>query len=319
MNNSWFSHDSNARNSKKLIRLRQKHGAEGYGVYWMLIERLREEDGYTSETDYDMIAFDLRVDAGLIRSVVEDFGLFEVDSDGGVFSCHGLVERMEAREAKSAAGRKGAMAKWGKEKTTSEMAPDGKTMADEMAKCDSANGIKGKERKEKKRNNYSSSLSSSFSSEAEEESGEEKQQEEFLSEMFFKNWASPCKELQKFIDFNNTGGRLWAKMSTSERESAFRLWEQKPAKPPRFRSDELSVLRRLYSTLKERNAAKSLVFALLDDGVRVVSGSQKMKIVLPKNLYDHFVGNRAEYEGVFREINSELGLEKIILDHYAAE
>ena len=319
MNNSWFSHDSNARNSKKLIRLRQKHGAEGYGVYWMLIERLREEDGYTSETDYDMIAFDLRVDAGLIRSVVEDFGLFEVDAERGVFSAHGLVERMEAREAKSAAGRKGAIAKWGKDKNPAEMAPDGKTMADEMAKDDFAYGIKGKERKEKKRKNYSSSLSSSFSSEAEEESVEEKQQEEFLSEMFFKNWASPCKELQKFIDFNNTGGRLWAKMSPPERESAFRLWEQKPAKPPRFRPDELSVLQRLYSSLKERNAAKSLVFAMLDDGVRVVKGQELMKVVVPKILYDHITENREAYEATFNDIRAEQKLKTIRLEYYATE
>ena len=34
---NYFSHDSNARNDEKVIRLRMKHGAAGYGVYFMLL------------------------------------------------------------------------------------------------------------------------------------------------------------------------------------------------------------------------------------------------------------------------------------------
>ena len=73
---NYFSHDSNARNDEKLVRLRMKQGAAGYGVYFMILERLREEADYMSAKDYNMIAFDLRVDAAIVKSVVEDFGLF---------------------------------------------------------------------------------------------------------------------------------------------------------------------------------------------------------------------------------------------------
>ena len=113
MASSYFSHDSNARNSKKLLRLRQAYGAAGYGVYFMLLERLREEGGYTSDRDYDMIAYDLREDKELIRAVVEDFGLFEISSDGKHFQSKGFMERMELREIRSQAGRKGATGRWG--------------------------------------------------------------------------------------------------------------------------------------------------------------------------------------------------------------
>ena len=112
MASSYFSHDSNARNSKKLIRLRQAHGAAGYGIYFMLLERLREEGGYTSDRDYDMIAYDLREPVDLIRSVVEDFDLFEISDDGKLFRSKGLVERMELREIRAEAGRKGATGRW---------------------------------------------------------------------------------------------------------------------------------------------------------------------------------------------------------------
>ena len=87
----YFPHDINARNSSKLIRLRMKHGAEGYGVYFMILERLRDEDGYSSPTDYDMIAFDLHVDTELVRTVVEDFGLFRKSEDGTRFYSSGFL------------------------------------------------------------------------------------------------------------------------------------------------------------------------------------------------------------------------------------
>lgn len=108
---NYFSHDSNARNDEKLVRLRMKHGAAGYGVYFMLLERLREETTYMSSKDYNMIAFDLRVDAAIVKSVVEDFGLFVFTEDGKYFYSDSFVRRMcvmeEARLRRSVAGKKG--------------------------------------------------------------------------------------------------------------------------------------------------------------------------------------------------------------------
>lgn len=42
----FFSHDCNARNDPKILALRSIYGAEGYGVYFMLIEILREQPEY---------------------------------------------------------------------------------------------------------------------------------------------------------------------------------------------------------------------------------------------------------------------------------
>lgn len=108
---NYFSHDSNARNDEKLVRLRMRHGAAGYGVYFMLLERLREEADYMSAKDYNMIAFDLRVDAAIVKSVVEDFGLFTFTDDGKCFYSESFTRRMcameEARSRRSVAGKKG--------------------------------------------------------------------------------------------------------------------------------------------------------------------------------------------------------------------
>lgn len=38
----YFSHDSNARSDENILRLRVKYGWEGYGLYWAIVEILRE-------------------------------------------------------------------------------------------------------------------------------------------------------------------------------------------------------------------------------------------------------------------------------------
>ena len=114
----YFPHSSNARNTDKMINLRMQHKAAGYGVYFMILERLREEPEYMSVKDYNMIAFDLRVDASLIKSVVEDFGLFVFTEDGKYFYSENFKHRMEIMDSKtkklSESGKKGNEKRWGK-------------------------------------------------------------------------------------------------------------------------------------------------------------------------------------------------------------
>lgn len=129
--NNYFSHDSNARNDVKLIQVRMsKLGASGYGIYWMIIERLREEPNYTSIKDYNAIAFDLRVDTSDVKSVIEDFGLFVFTDDGKYFYSESLINRMAIKDAKqsklSEAGKKGAKKRWGNDKDSHPIATPSK-------------------------------------------------------------------------------------------------------------------------------------------------------------------------------------------------
>ena len=94
-----------------------KLGAEGYGIFFMLIERLREEEGYKSTIDYDTLAFDLRVDAEKVKQVVEDYDLFKFTEDSKYFYSDSFNERMEMMDLKrkklAEAGKKGAEKRWG--------------------------------------------------------------------------------------------------------------------------------------------------------------------------------------------------------------
>ena len=109
---SFFPHDSNARNDERLVKVRMQHGPAGYGVYFMLVERLREDPEYMSVVDYNLIAFDLRIDASLAKSIIRDFGLFAFTVDperGECFYSESLRQRM-ARKDEITAKRKAASA-----------------------------------------------------------------------------------------------------------------------------------------------------------------------------------------------------------------
>lgn len=141
MAKSYFSHDSNARNDEKIIRVRMKHGAAGYGVYFMLIERMRDEDGYSCSDDYDAIAFDLRVDAELVRSVVEDFGLFTIDPDSGRIYSESFQERMKSKDdianARREAGKKGNEKRWVKKSDIANASEDGRNCDNKKSQIES--------------------------------------------------------------------------------------------------------------------------------------------------------------------------------------
>lgn len=114
----FFPHSANSRNEDDLIRLRIAHGAAGYGVYYMLMERLRQSDTYECEYDIDVLSFDLRESENLIESVIEDFNLFEVFEDGSVrkFRNKALSAQMqrmeEQRIRRQEAARRAAAARW---------------------------------------------------------------------------------------------------------------------------------------------------------------------------------------------------------------
>ena len=77
---SYFLHDYNARNDIKLRALLVEHGAEGYGLYWAITENLYQ-NANVLPLDYDCIAHDLRANCDMIRSIINDFDLFEIGED----------------------------------------------------------------------------------------------------------------------------------------------------------------------------------------------------------------------------------------------
>lgn len=113
---NYFPHDNDARSDDKIIALRIKHKWEGYGLYWALIEKLRDSKDYVLKVDYNVLAFDLRSDASLIKSIINDFGLFSFTDDGECFYSKSLNMRMKPLDDKRAklsdAGKRGNERRW---------------------------------------------------------------------------------------------------------------------------------------------------------------------------------------------------------------
>ena len=72
--------------------MRMRLGWEGYGLYWGLVEILSASTNYECVKDYNRIAFDLRVGADIVKSLVEGFGLFTFTEDGERFYSEVLSE-----------------------------------------------------------------------------------------------------------------------------------------------------------------------------------------------------------------------------------
>lgn len=92
-------------------------GFAGYGIYWAIIELLRDAQNYRYTSEPKVIAYVLHAqDVAQVERVLRNFGLFDYDSDGMLFSPW-LLEQMGAydtRKAKlSAAGKKGAAKRFG--------------------------------------------------------------------------------------------------------------------------------------------------------------------------------------------------------------
>ena len=117
----YFSHDGNARNDEKSIAVRMKYQWEGYGLFWALVEKLRESTDYKLSKDYNLIAYDLRVDAGIIKSIVEDFGLFVFTEDGKYFYSERLNNSMNLMNSKSQKARDSVNKRWEKNKKNNKI------------------------------------------------------------------------------------------------------------------------------------------------------------------------------------------------------
>ena len=112
----WFKHDSNARHDPDIVLLLGEYGHAGYGIYWMIIETLRDADGNKLKKKHiaafsKNFAYDLLDD--LLAFCLRETDLFEEDDE--FFWSNSLIRRLEKheqlKEIRVEAGRKGGQIK----------------------------------------------------------------------------------------------------------------------------------------------------------------------------------------------------------------
>ena len=122
----YFSHDSNALIDPKILEMRCDYGMEGYGVFWAVIEMLRNQEEYkqplnmTTFKGLKMLCMTNINIEEFITKCINEYKLFE--SDGEYFWSASLCKRMNKKEKVSKERREASKRRWNKndEKADSE-------------------------------------------------------------------------------------------------------------------------------------------------------------------------------------------------------
>lgn len=90
----YFSHDSNAKDDPKCSQLIEELQLEGYGIYWVLVETLRDQADYKYSLKYiPALARRYFTSKEKMFAVIKNYDLFEVEDDMFFYS-RSLNERM---------------------------------------------------------------------------------------------------------------------------------------------------------------------------------------------------------------------------------
>lgn len=109
----YFSHDANAKDDFKIMLLIEELGLEGYGIFWVLIETLREQQNYKYPLKLlSVLARKYNTTLAKLEVVVRNYHLFEIENECFFYS-NSLNRRMEvmhkAIEQRKIAGQISAM------------------------------------------------------------------------------------------------------------------------------------------------------------------------------------------------------------------
>lgn len=110
----YFPHDSNAHNDEKILGLRLQCGWEGVGLFWTLIEILRDCPTYRHTCDLATLELGLSTPQATLQATLQAcFKLGLLVEKDGFFSSPSLDRRMADADAKrevfKEAGRRGGI------------------------------------------------------------------------------------------------------------------------------------------------------------------------------------------------------------------
>jgi len=108
----YFPHFANARHDRRVKRLRKELGAEGYGIYFMILEVLREQEDFSYPLqDVDLLADDFGTSEQKVDAVIKSYDLFAISEDHFFYSPK-FIEYLKPYLDKSKRARNAALKRW---------------------------------------------------------------------------------------------------------------------------------------------------------------------------------------------------------------
>lgn len=195
----YFPHDFTASRDSKIIELRKETGWEGYGLYWALLEMLGSDSDHELPTKYNHLAWELRTDSGLLKKVVEDFGLFTLADDGSSFYSERLSRQLEEMDVIRKKRQDAANKRW-------KNANAQETECKSIANAQETECIKKEKKKKKNINSADAELRTRETAAAAEPIFDS-------SEIFSPQTLALCDEIA--AKFNVIDGRVYARQVDS--------------------------------------------------------------------------------------------------------
>jgi len=121
MKSLYFPHDANARFDLKCIELIRRHGYEGYGIYFAILEYLFTQDGYMPDDNSVITAvlpYVITDKITEIKNTLFELNLLQKKDNSVIFSerlCYTIRQQKSIKSKKSEAGKKGMNTRWNRD------------------------------------------------------------------------------------------------------------------------------------------------------------------------------------------------------------
>ena len=104
MNSYYLGLDLNLPQNIKILKVKKELGYSGFGLYVELLLKLAQTPDYELlKTDYELLAYEFRVETKYVQILIEDFDLFTLEKDK--FYCSEVKAKMSNLEKKKEAGK----------------------------------------------------------------------------------------------------------------------------------------------------------------------------------------------------------------------
>ena len=272
----YMTHDLGARNDPKLVAAERASRGLYKAIWWDLTEMIWENGGYL-QMDFDNLAYILRYPSPEeVRAVVLDFDLFL--NDGERFWNNSALERIQHKEDVSAqkanAGRQRAVKQREQAEANADAQSTCSTDAERMLNGCSTDAERMLNNKSiNKLINKKNNLSARGRAREDEE-----REREIFEIFFFRNFADPVGELDRFRDFYYKDGS-WKNSNGREITDIKRTaMEWRPEKDaPRFAAQFIAWYQDVYAEAKANDGPW---FKMIEDLEKVyVKGPRNFTLV----------------------------------------
>ncbi|MDY6444924.1 MAG: DUF4373 domain-containing protein [Bacteroidales bacterium] len=309
----YLTHDLGARNDPKIVAVEMEMKGQGKAIWWDLVEMLWESGGYLP-MDFKRLAYTLRYPSeDEVRSVVMDFGLFE--NDGERFWNESALDRIEHRNdmsvRKAEGGRKGGTARAQRRNDASSI-PSSPAQADLKDSSSYASSIPSSPAQAINDMNEMNerTLSPGAQARARESRDDEEERERIFEIFFFRNFADPVGEVERFCEFYNPDGTGWKNSNGRRITNIQRTAEEwRPEKPgARFPSHFLEWYKAVYAAAKtEGDGIAGMLTDLLDVSC---SGKREYTLIFANTTTRDAVADFIEANGLQRGTKLKYGTRK---------